>query len=202
MAAGQSAQDRTGAGPSRSRAKPLDFAWLVRPNAVWRRGRVFFRCAACDRTCTRLYAPLETSGSAAGVAGADVRISDRLQLQGHHLGAERSGAVLRYDAAGGRGAAPGAPKAVPRALGRATAVPSPTLANAREPSWPPCSGRGVAASSSVPGLEAAATRRFAQSTLRPVDKLIRVPYAHLLYRKTIARLDSERRCRNALCTQV
>jgi hypothetical protein len=42
----------------------LVFAWLVRPNAVWRRGRVFLVCDRCGRRCTRLYAPLATSGLA------------------------------------------------------------------------------------------------------------------------------------------
>jgi hypothetical protein len=35
--------------------------WLdaeVLPNAVWRRGRVFFRCAHCRRRATRVYLPL------------------------------------------------------------------------------------------------------------------------------------------------
>jgi hypothetical protein len=36
-------------------------SWEVRQNAVWRRGRVFLRCSRCDRRCTRLYLPLETS---------------------------------------------------------------------------------------------------------------------------------------------
>jgi hypothetical protein len=31
----------------------------VRANAVWRRGRLFFRCPKCDRRATRLYVPLE-----------------------------------------------------------------------------------------------------------------------------------------------
>lgn len=30
----------------------------VRPNAVWRRGRVFFECDRCRRRCTRLHLPL------------------------------------------------------------------------------------------------------------------------------------------------
>jgi hypothetical protein len=38
--------------------------WEVRPNAVWKRGRVFLRCGRCDRLATRLYLPLETSGPA------------------------------------------------------------------------------------------------------------------------------------------
>ena len=33
--------------------------WEIRPNAVWRRGRVFFHCPACARRCTRVYIPLE-----------------------------------------------------------------------------------------------------------------------------------------------
>lgn len=32
--------------------------WEVRPNAVWRFGRVFFRCPHCSQRCSRLYLPL------------------------------------------------------------------------------------------------------------------------------------------------
>lgn len=35
--------------------------WEVRPNAVWRRGRVFLRCPMCSQRCTRLYLPLISS---------------------------------------------------------------------------------------------------------------------------------------------
>jgi hypothetical protein len=35
--------------------EPIDFE--VRPNLVWRRGRVFLRCTHCRRRCTRLYMP-------------------------------------------------------------------------------------------------------------------------------------------------
>lgn len=34
----------------------------LRPNAVWRRGRLFFRCPQCERRSTRLYAPALHSG--------------------------------------------------------------------------------------------------------------------------------------------
>jgi hypothetical protein len=34
-----------------------DIAVEVVPNAVWRRGRLFFRCAHCQRRATRLYVP-------------------------------------------------------------------------------------------------------------------------------------------------
>src|SRR5262249_49382610 len=30
----------------------------VRPNAIWRAGRLFFQCPRCCARCTRLYAPL------------------------------------------------------------------------------------------------------------------------------------------------
>ena len=33
----------------------------VAANAVWRRGRVFFRCDRCAERCTRLYVPLPDS---------------------------------------------------------------------------------------------------------------------------------------------
>jgi len=31
--------------------------WEIRPNSVWRGGRVFLRCRKCDRRCTGLYLP-------------------------------------------------------------------------------------------------------------------------------------------------
>jgi hypothetical protein len=37
----------------------FDIAAEVRPNAVWRRGRLFLRCPACQRRATRLYVPRE-----------------------------------------------------------------------------------------------------------------------------------------------
>jgi hypothetical protein len=39
------------------RAEPRTAALELRPNAVWRFGRAFFRCPACDRLSTRLYLP-------------------------------------------------------------------------------------------------------------------------------------------------
>lgn len=33
-------------------------SWEVRPNAVWKFGRVFFCCPRCSRRCARLYLPL------------------------------------------------------------------------------------------------------------------------------------------------
>ena len=33
--------------------------WELRPNAVWRFGRVFLRCPRCSRPATRLYVPTE-----------------------------------------------------------------------------------------------------------------------------------------------
>ena len=33
----------------------------VRANAIWRGGRLFYRCPRCDRRCTRLYLPLADS---------------------------------------------------------------------------------------------------------------------------------------------
>ena len=32
-------------------------AFEVRPHPIWRRGRVFFRCASCGRLATRMYLP-------------------------------------------------------------------------------------------------------------------------------------------------
>jgi hypothetical protein len=36
--------------------------WEVRANALWRFGRVFFRCSRCGQLSTRLYVPLAESG--------------------------------------------------------------------------------------------------------------------------------------------
>lgn len=41
--------------------RKLTVNWEMRPNAVWRFGRVFFRCCRCGRLCARLYLPLEDS---------------------------------------------------------------------------------------------------------------------------------------------
>lgn len=35
--------------------------WELRPNAVWRHGRMFLRCGRCGERCTRLYLPLPES---------------------------------------------------------------------------------------------------------------------------------------------
>jgi hypothetical protein len=35
--------------------------WEIRPNAIWRRGRVFLCCPRCGQRCTRLYMPLQDS---------------------------------------------------------------------------------------------------------------------------------------------
>jgi hypothetical protein len=45
-----------------SRSFPAD--WELRANAVWRHGRLFFRCPRCTRLATRLYVPCEDSGAA------------------------------------------------------------------------------------------------------------------------------------------
>jgi hypothetical protein len=42
-----------------ARADTVD--WEIRPNAVWRYGRVFLKCPRCSRTCTRLYVPTEAA---------------------------------------------------------------------------------------------------------------------------------------------
>ena len=36
-------------------------AWELRPNAIWRRGRLFLTCPRCESRCTRLYLPLPSS---------------------------------------------------------------------------------------------------------------------------------------------
>jgi len=46
------------------RSKPISADWELRANAVWRRGRLFFRCPRCTRLATRLYVPCENSGAA------------------------------------------------------------------------------------------------------------------------------------------
>lgn len=37
----------------------IEARWEVRPNSIWRFGRVFFRCGRCSRLCSRLYLPLD-----------------------------------------------------------------------------------------------------------------------------------------------
>jgi hypothetical protein len=39
----------------------LEATWLVKANAIWRFGRVFFQCSRCGGLCTRLYLPLADS---------------------------------------------------------------------------------------------------------------------------------------------
>jgi hypothetical protein len=41
----------------RKGGREFPFVWDVRPNAVWRFGRVFLRCPRCDGRVTRLYVP-------------------------------------------------------------------------------------------------------------------------------------------------
>ena len=38
--------------------------WIIRPNAIWRFGRVFLRCPQCDRQVTRVYLPTRASALA------------------------------------------------------------------------------------------------------------------------------------------
>lgn len=42
----------------RVHGRDYSIGWEVRPNAVWRRGRVFLVCPRCHHRCTRAYAPL------------------------------------------------------------------------------------------------------------------------------------------------
>src|SRR4051812_48648683 len=37
--------------------RKLSAGWEIRPNAIWRRGRVFLICPRCRLRCTRLYLP-------------------------------------------------------------------------------------------------------------------------------------------------
>lgn len=41
--------------------RKLTASWEIRPNKVWRNGRVFLICPRCERRCTRLYLPVVTS---------------------------------------------------------------------------------------------------------------------------------------------
>lgn len=41
--------------------KRLLVGWEVRPNPVWRHGRLFLLCSRCERRCTRLYLPVAGS---------------------------------------------------------------------------------------------------------------------------------------------
>ena len=42
----------------------LSANWELRPNAVWRHGRLFLRCPKCSRLATRLYVPHEDAEAA------------------------------------------------------------------------------------------------------------------------------------------
>ena len=44
--------------------RTIAVTWEIRPNAVWRRGRVFLHCSQCGSRCTRLYVPTATSWAA------------------------------------------------------------------------------------------------------------------------------------------
>ena len=46
------------------RSVSLSADWELRANAVWRHGRLFFRCPECTRLATRLYVPCEDAGAA------------------------------------------------------------------------------------------------------------------------------------------
>lgn len=46
------------------RSASLSADWELRANAVWRHGRLFFRCPRCTRPATRLYVPCEDTGAA------------------------------------------------------------------------------------------------------------------------------------------
>ena len=60
MGTTQSAHKRVSA--SKLDGRKLTANWEVHNNAIWRFGRVFFRCARCARLCTRLYLPLAETG--------------------------------------------------------------------------------------------------------------------------------------------
>ena len=50
---------------------PMSARVELRPNAVWRRGRLFLRCPCCQARCTRLYLPTcEAWAWPVGPAGA------------------------------------------------------------------------------------------------------------------------------------
>ena len=44
--------------PAEGRLRHWDLAWHLRPNRVWSRGRLFFRCPRCSCPAARLYAPV------------------------------------------------------------------------------------------------------------------------------------------------
>lgn len=52
---------RAGTAVYAAERRTFSVSWEIRSNAVWRRGRVFLRCARCTRRCTRLYIPLSDS---------------------------------------------------------------------------------------------------------------------------------------------
>jgi len=52
------------------RAFSCSVRWEIRPNAVWRFGRVFLVCPRCDHHVTRVYVPSERSDAAVSVGGS------------------------------------------------------------------------------------------------------------------------------------
>ena len=42
----------------------FDVGWQIRPNAIWRLGRLFLACPACRRPATRLYVPTPAASPA------------------------------------------------------------------------------------------------------------------------------------------
>ena len=112
--------------------RPHVVAWEIRPNALWRRGRVFLQCDRCSRRCTRLYLPrIDLNPACPNVLGPDVRVAEPSELQGHLVRAREVRADVGRDATRTRdpgyarttGGAPralaaavrGAPEDVPRA---------------------------------------------------------------------------------------
>ena len=50
-----------GTGTARLGKRDHTAEWETRPNAVWRRGRIFLVCPRCATRCTRLYMPSENA---------------------------------------------------------------------------------------------------------------------------------------------
>jgi hypothetical protein len=48
----------------RVNSRTFDVGWRVRPNCIWKYGRVFLVCGTCGRLATRLYVPTPAASAA------------------------------------------------------------------------------------------------------------------------------------------
>lgn len=49
----------------RAGERSFDVRWVIRPNRIWRFGRLLLRCATCDKLASRLYLPVPDASAPA-----------------------------------------------------------------------------------------------------------------------------------------